>query len=238
MDDVFLKYMDKRLSQSEYMIPDPSKIDLTGEGPVITVSRETGCLGYEFVRKLAVFINRIERINGKRKKWHWVNKEIIFASARELEVPPSRVDKLFKAERRKMMNEIVDALATRYYKSDRVVTKAIKQVIKNLITEGNVIILGRGGVALSRHVSKSLHIKLFGPLEWRIENIRKKLDMSYDEAKRYIHEMDKARKQLIDNFAGKECDECIFDLEFNRKTMKDEEMFTIIHGLLKYRQVI
>ena len=50
-----------------------------------------------------------------------------------------------------------------YYKSDLKIRTTIAKVIRKFANEGNAIIVGRGGVAITRDIPLSLHIFLEAP---------------------------------------------------------------------------
>ena len=237
MEDVLFKYMNYRFrskAENASLIPDLPRKD---DGPVITVSRETGCSGNPFVKDLCNFLNNLNFDSKHPQKWQWVNKEIIYETANELEVHPKRVYKLFRGEPRKLMDEIVESLSARYYINDRQVTKAVREIVKRFAAQGRVIILGRGGVGLTRHIKKSLHIKLYAPKEWRIDQIAKKLELSHKEAKAFVERTDKTRNHLIEKFTDVECSNDAFDLAFNTMSMKSYEIFNAISGALKAKEI-
>lgn len=216
----------------------PRHSHITKDGPVITVSRETGCFGNSFVMELASYLNKNHGGHRHKNPWKWVNKEIIYETANELKVHPNRVQKLFKGEPRQIMDEVVESLATRYYKNDRMITRAIREIVKKISEQGYVIILGRGGVGLIRHIKNTIHIRLHAPVEWRIENIRNKMEMTAEEAKSFVHKKDHQREALIRKFSPGRYGDELFDLSFNCQTIKRAEIFDSIKAILKARNLM
>ncbi len=210
----------------------------TEEGPVITISREVGCSGDKFARLLAQRINRILDQQGKRQSWKWVNKQILSDSADQLGVDVSKIRYVFKAERKGTMDEIIGAISSKYYKNDRIIRKTVKKVVDQLAWQGKIIIVGRGGVAFTKNVHLSLHIKLMAPLPWRIDVISKKHGISQEAARKYVIEVDEKRKQLVDIFMEKKADDSIFDLILNCETTDIEERLTTVINILEKREII
>ncbi|MCD4732458.1 MAG: cytidylate kinase-like family protein, partial [Bacteroidales bacterium] len=175
---------------------------------------------------------------GIQKDWKWINKVILHESAKALELNPSKIEYVFQSQRKTIMDEIVSAMSTRYYKSDKRIRKTIIEVIRSIAKTGHVIIVGRGGVAFAKDNPKSLHIKLTAPIEWRVDRISKNYDKTRREALKYVLEVDQERKFLIDSFMGFETDCAIFDLTFNRQTIKDDELISIILNLMEKRKLI
>jgi len=137
-----------------------------------------------------------------------------------------------------MMDEIVSAMSARYYKSDKKIRKTITEVIRSIVVTGNVIIVGRGGVAFKKDNPRSLHIKLIAPIEWRIDRISRNYQKTKKEALKYILEIDQERKYLIDSFMGFDTDDSVFDMIFNRQTMDDNTITALIIHALDERKLI
>ena len=234
MNDTLLEYMEYRfVSDKPIMIAGGTQT----AGPVITVSRETGCSGNEFVKQLSVFLNRQENRSGK-EMWQWVNKEVIYETANELKVYPNRVHKLFKGEPRKIIDEIVDSMSEKYYINDRTITKAAKEIVKRIAARGNVVILGRGGVGLTRHVRESLHIKLYAPKHWRINEISRKLGLNPKDAAEFVDKTDVERNLLIRKFSTEDNIMDLFDIGFNCMTNSSNDIFSSIAGILRSRGLL
>ena len=90
-------------------------------GPVITISRQFGCLANDFVEKLQKALHK----HNKHQNWEKINKEILETSAKELNLDPKKIKYVFDSEQRTTMNEIMESMLTKYYKSDRVIRKTI-----------------------------------------------------------------------------------------------------------------
>ena len=132
----------------------------------------------------------------------------------------------------------VAAMSTRYYKSDKKIRNTITEVIRSFARAGDVIIVGRGGVAFGKDNTNSLHIKLTAPIEWRVDRIRRNYNKTESDALLYVLEVDQKRKFLIDSFMGFDTDLSIFDLVFNRKTMSEDEIVSTILHLIDQKKMI
>ncbi len=237
MDDIFLKYMDNRFKEKDHHLLKKEITESINHGPVITISRESGCSANKIAEMLASSINENYCFNSD-DKWNWINRAIIAESAKELDLPPHKIKYIFDSEKKGIIDDVISALASRYYKSDMQIKKTIFKLIELYAIKGNIIIVGRGGVSLTNHIKKSLHIKLLAPLNWRINKISEKHKISFDIAKKYVTEMDKKRIQLINNFMGKKVDYSTFDIIFNCKTMKQIEIVETIIKLAEIKKLI
>jgi cytidylate kinase len=227
---VFEKYFNEMLQNK--------KTKLIETGPYISISRDFGCMANVIAQKLARELTKRNKAAGIQKDWKWINKVILNESAKALELSPSKIKYVFLSQRKTIMDEIVSAMSTRYYKSDKRIRKTIIEVIRSIAKTGHVIIVGRGGVAFAKDNPKSLHIKLTAPIEWRVERISKNYNKTRREALKYVLKVDHERKFLVDSFMGFDTDCSIFDLTFNRQTMKDDEIISVILNLMEKRKLI
>ena len=214
------------------------KTKLVETGPYISISREFGCMANRIAEKLTRELSKRERELKKGTKWKWINKSILEESSKALELSPSKIEYVFQSQSKSMIDEIVSAMATRYYKSDKKIRKTIVEVIRAIAKTGHIIIVGRGGVAFAKNNPKSLHIKLVAPIDWRVERISKNYNKTKKDALKYINDIDMERKYLIDNFMGYETDNSIFDIVLNRKSLTEKEILSIILNLLEMKKLI
>ena len=136
-------------------------------GPVVTISREVGCPAKKIAGELTDYLNTLKKGRSKDHPWHWISKEIMLESARELQVDSSQIQHVFDYKSRGILEDLLLAQSKDYYKSDQKIRTTIAKVIRKFANDGNAIIVGRGGVAITRDIPKSLHIFLEAPLEWR-----------------------------------------------------------------------
>jgi cytidylate kinase len=93
-------------------------------------------------------------------------------------------------------DEILSAFTDKYYKSNRVILKTVREVIRNFAVDGCCIILGRAGHIISADIKNALHIRLIAPVEWRVKRISASKKMSEADALQYIKGTDLERENL------------------------------------------
>lgn len=207
-------------------------------GPVVTISREKGCPGKKVAQQLNDLLNLHLQQLKKKGEWKWVGKEVFAEAAKELNLETSEVTEVFKQTERNIIDQILRAQSSKFYKNDKSILKTIGQTIRSMANDGNVIILGRGGIALTRDIKRSLHIYLEAPLEWRASMISEKQSCSLEEGKKIAIEIDKRRTEYREYFQGKGNDYTWYDVRFNCMTLSVEEIAESILKLMETRKLI
>lgn len=220
MTNVLLKYLEERY---KYHIPNKEKSSI---GPVITISRDFGCPANLCATDLAEILSKID--GDDKEPWKVISKEILEQAAKELGLTPEKIEFIFKFEKRSAVDEILESLSSKYYKSERKIKNTIRDVIRSIGEQGRVIIVGRGGSSILRDIPNSLHIKLISPIDYRVEGVSRRHEISYSEAKKLTIEMDKKRAQLRNELAGHTIEDRDYDIIFNTMIMKPDEIVELI----------
>jgi len=234
MENILLKYMVERFNAVKEVQNVPLK-----NLPFITISREFGCPAKQVAK---IVIDKLNLANEKNKNahpWTKLSKEILQAAAIELNIEPARIQKIFNDEKRGTIDEILNALSDKYYQSDRKILKTIDKVIVDFAMYGNVVIIGRGGMSVTRHLPLGVHVRLFAPLEWRLQRlIETSQCQTLSEAKALSKQIDFKRNALLKSKTKSENFEDDFDVFYNCKYMDEEEISDSIIHLLRVKKLI
>lgn len=207
-------------------------------GPVVTIARELGCPSKGLATCLVEKLNSAGHKYLKKIPWRWISKEIMEQSAKDLGVDLAEIQYVFDYKTHGILEDLLLSHSKKFYKSDRKIRDTIAKVIRNFAEEGNAVIVGRGGVAITHDIPKSLHVKLEAPLEWRALRTSEKHNISLEQAKKYCLDIDKKREDFRDYFQGKGNDYTRFDITFNCMTMDSSEIVEVIFEALKIRKII
>ena len=207
-------------------------------GPVVTISREYGCPGQKIAQHLNDVLNQRLQHLGKKPEWKWVGKEIFIEAAKDLNLQPEEVEHVFKQTERSVIDQVLSAQSSKFYKNDKSIRLAIGQTIRSIANDGHSIILGRGGVAITRDIKKSIHIYLEAPLQWRASIISEKQQCTIDEAKKLAIETDKRREEYRGYFQGRGNDYTWYDVRYNCMTLCIDEIVESIVKLMEIRKLI
>jgi cytidylate kinase len=215
----FFDYFDNRHRESSL------KKSGTEEGPVITISRLTGCDARQVAESVVDSLNR----KAGTSKWKWVDKDIIYDIAKELNTDTERVENFYKGIELSNMSEMIMAFSGGFV-SDLRVKKAIKDVVLSICKDGNIVLVGRGGVSIAHEITDSLHIRLIAPFYWRVENVMKKKQIDIETAEEYVVDTDEKRHNLITTFLDKKSIniDYLFDATVNRQSFSIFETAEII----------
>jgi len=203
-----------------------SPVDRTG--PVITISRLTGCDGREVAAELVAMLNL--RYNTNR--WRWVDKDIIYHAASELKTDTHRVETYYQGLGMTDISQMIMAFSGTYV-TDSSVKKAIREVVLSIARDGYAVIIGRGGVAITRDIANALHVRLMAPIYWRVQNVMKKKGMITEKAEEYVIQTDETRNKLIVDFLDKKpvSIDHLFDVSINRSSFTIDQISSAILSL-------
>ncbi len=198
-------------------------IDKTG--PVITISRLTGCDGREVAAELVAQLNM--RFNTNR--WKWVDKDIIYHAAHELRTDTHRIETFYQGYGMTDISQMIMAFSGSFV-TDSSVKKAIREVVLSIARDGYAVIIGRGGVAITHDMANALHVRLVAPMYWRVQNVMKKKGMIIEKAEAYTVETDEKRNKLIVDFLDKRplSIDHLFDVTMNRSSFTIEQISSLI----------
>lgn len=214
MPHTLLNYFNQRFERS--------KISENKPGPFITVSRQTGCNG------TGIAIDLVKALKTKNRNWKYLNKEILEESANKLKVNQSKIEYVFETKKKSHIDDVLSAFSSRYYKSDKIVRKTITEMLQHYAQEGNVILVGRAGIATTRNVKNGLHIRFTAPYEWRVNSLRKRKEFENTNTPKFIKEHDLKKRKLIEDFCGKEISDIHFDLTFNCASFTRKQIIALI----------
>jgi cytidylate kinase len=219
MERKIFDYFDGRYR--EQVLKKPSYED----GPVITLSRLTGCDARQVARELVAGLNS----RYETTRWKWIDKDIVYDIAKELNTSPERVENFYKGHGLSNLSEMIMAFSGNFV-SDLQVKKTIKEVVLSMCKEGHLVIVGRGGVSIAQGITDSLHIRLMAPFYWRVQNVMRKKQMTMESAEEFCVDTDQKRHTLITDFLDKKSVniEYLFDAVINRASFSIQEISDLI----------
>ncbi len=144
---------------------------------VITISRQLGSLGTTLGRQIA-----------SRLDYRLVKRELFNQAARLVSSPD-------------MALATIDELGLLGIEPDETqqhtYLKAVETVMKKLVQEGNVVIVGRAGQVILKNMPNILHVRVIAPQEVRIQRIVKAHQITAKAAGSQIEDSDRYRADYL-----------------------------------------
>lgn len=229
MSNELLSYLNKRMGNENF-----NKKESGPPGPIITISREVGCNGVKLANKLA---NRLNSQN-MPSNWKVLSKEVFYKSAKELDLEPEKVRRIFKQSDNYAFNEILNAFTNKRFKSEKKIVKTVTDVIRSFALEGFYIIVGRAGHFIAYDMKNALHLRLIAPLEYRIKTIMENNHLNREEAIEFINKVEKERLAFRKAIGNVSCEVDCFDMFVNRASFDDEKTMDIIETAIGKKGIL
>jgi hypothetical protein len=160
MENILLKYMVERFNESDY-----ERHKIVADLPFVTISREYGCPSKDIAALLVLKMNILPGNKDKEHSWRMINKEILEDTSKELKINTKRIQKFYNLENKSTIDEILNSLSEKYYQSENKIKKTLTQIIRDFAKQGNVVLVGRGGVGVTGDLMNGIHIRLTAPIE-------------------------------------------------------------------------
>jgi cytidylate kinase len=189
--------------------------------PVIAVSREAGTLGRVVAERVAEELG-----------YTLYAEDMISLIAKRAHVNEASVLALDE-KGRSYVYDLLEQLNRKYCFQSGNYFETLVKTIAAINWQGRGVILGRGGALMVRGRKGNLAVRFTAPLEWRIEHMAERLEITEDEARSRIHEIDSARRAFIRSYFNTRIDDPQhFDLVINNEFMDVEDSVAIIRTAL------
>jgi cytidylate kinase len=229
MENIMKLYFEKRYQEQESTKP-------CGPGPIVTISREFGCPSKAIAQMLTEALNK-RSIKPSTPTWKYISKEVVEEAARKLDIKTIEMNYLISSGEKGLVEDLLTSFSPNYV-SSRKIKKILNDVIRTLAMQGQLVIVGRGSVAILQGCPHVLHIQLQAPLEWRVREISNSRGLKETEALKITNETDQKRTALIELLLGRKFAQNLFDVIFNCSTFSKEEIVQSILRIMEVRKMI
>jgi cytidylate kinase len=156
-----------------------------------------------------------------------------------LKVQPKDITHVYNYEERSWVDDLLAATKKDgSYRSERAIRNAIGKVIRSYGEAGHVVIVGRAGMAATRNIPHSLHLRLIAPIEWRVARISEVYQLTREEAQKTIQQKDENRRKFMEFFLGHEFRYHDFDAIFNCATLDLDQIMEAVIQLMKNKKLL
>ena len=201
---------------------------------VITISREVGSGGHTAGRILA------EKLNTR-----YCDKDLVKALEKKFNLTMSGIEKL-KGEKKNWLADLIQFISPipsakelgvdpKYTQEFRIDTtpediyKAEKEILEGLAGEGSCVIAGRSGFHVFKGHPNHLSVFITASYANRIQRVMSKQGLKEETAATLIKDIDKARENYIQRFAGtSRYDARNYDLAINADGHTEEQIAELI----------
>ncbi len=195
--------------------------------PFVTISREAGAGGSTLARGLVEALNR--RDTGS-PPWQSFDRKLVEKVAEDFKITRRLVDSLEDCSHN-WLNELLEGLSEE--PSRKTVFRRVAETIQGLAKVGRVVIVGRGGVFITRNRPMGIHVRLTAPIEHRIVHMAKLLDVSPDVAEKRIRDIDRNRQDFFKRY-GKAAAPLtrLYTLALNTAEVGEEKAVSVLLQLI------
>ena len=201
--------------------------------PFITISREVGAGGHRLAESLVRQMQSLKQ-DGVFSGWQMMDQELC---QRILQNPKLKVslESLVTEELHSEIEDVLNNLIAGYSPQEQVMTE-IFRTIRTLATVGKVIVVGRGGVCVTRDLPYGVHVRLVAPQSVRVRRMMELLHLSANEARQLVSRTDSSRARLVKEYFSKDIrDPLLYDVTWNTDSVSLEEIASSIIGLITSR---
>ncbi len=210
-------------------------------GPVVTISRQTGCSARRIAIKLSKILTGYSYMSDTKteREWLWADKETFRQTIKEVqeELTARSIDNPEMLERVQMISRAFTKERFEGEVDENSLT-ILKDVILKLAIQGRYIILGRGATNLLADLPNKLSVRLEAPLEWRINRVAQMRNLSHQEAQEYVLKSDEKRCRFTESVIGRTYENSDFDIIFNYASLSDDQIVEVMVNILKSKKII
>lgn len=210
-------------------------IDVVDRGyPFVTISREPGAGGHTLGREIIREVDRQPDAPWSRG-WDLFDQKLCAVLAQNA-ASAANFDSLIREEySADLQQSVYEMFVGRAEEHE--IQKRIVAVLRFLAHLGRVVLVGRGGMCVTRKFPRGLHIRLVAPLEIRV---RRMMDMTGGDenlARAEIRRQERSRTRLIQDLYDRDiADPLLYDMVFNTSTLGNVTIAKAVVGVLLTRR--
>ncbi len=184
---------------------------------VITISRQMGSLGRQVAEEVARCLNY-------RVVW----RDVINEAASRAGVPEVALATIDELD---LIGLRPSAEARKAYHN------AVHQIMAELADSGNVVIVGRAGQVILRGRPGVLHVRVYAPLDLRVERIAERHNVSLETARTQVLTSDQSRTRYLKKYYQSRWDDPdLYDLMINTEHLDAQNTAWVICKALQQRE--
>ena len=172
------------------ILPRPIETSPPPPLPFITISREPYAGAWSLAQQLVEALNTSDP--GPRP-WTCWDRELVEKVAADHNLSKELIEAI-ENERHSWLTDFLASLS--YTDGPEVadesrVYQRVASTIRKLAATGRVVIVGRGGVFITRHMPAGIHIRLVAPFDHRVANMIRQLNLDPHDAHHRLHKLER-----------------------------------------------
>lgn len=194
------------------------------QAPAITISRETGTDAGEIGRLTAEYLESRQR---SRRRWFVFDKELVEEVLKDHELPLALARFMPESVTSDLRDAVEEMLGV--HPSSWTLREHTVETMLKLATRGRAILIGRGSNVATAALPHVLHVRLVAPLNQRVDQIAKRLQLTPREAGIFIRTTDRARARFVSrHFQTRIDDPLKYHLTINTGMLKPAQAARLI----------
>ncbi|MFP4146023.1 MAG: AAA family ATPase [Phycisphaeraceae bacterium] len=165
--------------------------------PFVTIARQSGAGATTLKDRL---VERLRELDTADPPWTGFERELVEKVAKEHQLSQPLVESLGEKTHSWIEDLFTGLTSHGPEQSELTAYRRVAQTIRALAQAGRVVVVGRGGVFLTRDMPRGLHIQLVAPLEQRIAHVMQRDQVAEKEARKHIQQRDHARQQFYKRY--------------------------------------
>jgi cytidylate kinase len=162
----------------------------------VTISRQTGSGAHTVAQELAAYLQAHSPKDAC--PWTVFDRNLVEKVLEDHELP-QRLAKFMPEDRTTEIADTMDELFGLHPPSWTLVRQASDTILR-LAELGNVILIGRGAVVITRKLDYVFHVRLVGSLEKRVKHIQQLNELSRAAALDLIRREDRGRRRYLKRY--------------------------------------
>lgn len=220
--DLSRTYLYCQLKKSKEKKPAAGNADIVH--PFVTISREAGAGGSSLTSGLVDYLSKNDKISDC--PWALFDKDLAERVTEDIRL--KGIENILPEENFSDIQTMFEELFG-MHPTKREMAHNINRAILKLAGMGDIVIVGRGGFYITRHLKHGLHVRLIGSLAGRTKHMVNTYGLSIKQAEDYVKKEDAKRHDYIKKLFGVDInDPHNYDLLINTDHISIREAIELI----------
>lgn len=204
--------------------------------PFITIAREAGAGGWSLAKWLVEHFNKTAHEDARWTCW---DRELVEKVANDNHISTQLVESLGET-RHSWLDDFIEGITISQAGASEIqVCRRMAGTIRTLALAGRVVIVGVGGVFITRSMPGGTHIRLVAPLDWRIDFMARKLNCDHAAAADYVKRTEANRAAFFKRYwAHASLEPTTFDATYNTAMLSEEQLVASVAALVNAKSKV